>query len=615
VRHLELLSPARDEAAARAAILNGADAVYMGATAFGARGAAANDLPSIGRVVDLAHAYRARVYVTLNTILHEEELPAARRLARALHALGVDALVIQDMAMLKLDLPPIPLHASTQMHNHDLARVKYLDRLGFRRIVLARELSLDQIRAIRGEVAAELEYFVHGALCVSLSGQCYLSHHLTGRSANRGECAQPCRMRWDLVDAGGCTLERGRHLLSLKDLNLSDHIPDLIDAGISSFKIEGRLKAPTYVANVTRHYASLLDSVVARRDDLTRASSGEVIPAFDPDPARSFNRGFTTYFLTGRPAGLVNEITPKSTGKRVARVIDARGGAITVDPLEPIHNADGLCYTHDGELHGFLVNRVDGNRVWSNEPASPPPGTWLYRNHDHEFEKTIERKESARVIRVEIDIQATGRRLTLTAIDEDGTRASVQTDEELAPALRPGQPDQICRQVEKCGGTIFRCTRVTYTGEPLFARAALVNHYRRLLLQALVDAREAARVRPEQAPWRLDYPFPGPVDRRLNITNSHAARVYQSAGILFPPPGIEAHAAPPPIPGSYPLMRARYCILHERGLCLKENPVPRPRLPLYLVNPLGRFRLTFDCASCFMEIHPDLPGSPLGGKK
>jgi putative protease len=598
MRRLELLSPAKNEMAARAAILNGADAVYIGAPGFGARRAASNPVAAIERVAELAHRYYARVFVTLNTVLYDDEWPRARQLVRDVYNAGADALIVQDMALLQLDLPPIALHASTQMHNYDLERIKFLDRLGFRRIVLARELTLDQVRAIRREVSAELEYFVHGALCVSLSGQCYLSHYLTGRSANRGECAQPCRMRWNLADSTGKVLAREKYLLSLKDLNLSGHLPELIEAGVDSFKIEGRLKEPSYTANVTRYYAALLDRYIEQREGYSRASSGTVTASFEPDLERSFNRGFTGYFLSGRVQGLVNADTPKATGKRVAKVVKAEGNRLTVESLEPVHNADGLCYFAGGELKGIQINRAEGNILWSNERVVAAPGTWLYRNHDHAFENHLEKRESRREIRVEIEIRSEERHLLFTATDEDNVTASIRTEESFDPAEKEELPDQICRQTRKSGGTGFLCTRVTYHGEALFLPTSLVNQYRRRLLQELEHNRAQARVRWTRHPVSPGIPFPGVAEWRLNITNALAARFYRDHGVEHPPLGFEAsddhHGKA--------VMHCRYCILFEMGACLKQKQAPPVKLPLYLYNHLGRFLLEIDCTTCFTRV-------------
>ncbi|MDE5638420.1 MAG: U32 family peptidase, partial [Odoribacter sp.] len=309
-RKCELLAPARDLLIGKMAIDNGADAVYIGGPAFGARKSAANTVQDIAALVEYAHRYYCRVFVTLNTILFDTELAEAERMIKQLYRIGADALIIQDPGILKLDIPPISLHASTQMHNYDIDRIRFLDRLGFQRIVLARELSLEQIRTIRKEVKAELEVFIHGALCVSMSGQCYLSQYMFGRSANRGECAQPCRMKWSLKDRQGKILIKDRYLLSLRDLNLSTYIPDLIEAGVDSFKIEGRLKDGSYVANVTNHYHRLIEKALEQHPECGRVGAGVVTAGFEPDPERTFNRGFSSYFLTGRPKSLGNMDTP-----------------------------------------------------------------------------------------------------------------------------------------------------------------------------------------------------------------------------------------------------------------------------------------------------------------
>ena len=315
-----MLSPAKDLAIGMAAIQNGADAVYIGAPAFGARKAAANSIADIAELVRYAHRFYCRAFVALNTILYDHELAEAEKMIRQLYGIGVDALIVQDPGILRLDLPPVCLHASTQMHNYDLDRIKFLDQVGFQRIVLARELSLEQIREIRKEVKAELEVFVHGALCVSLSGQCYLSQHMFGRSANRGECAQPCRMKWSVSDQSGKVILDNKYILSLKDLNSSSFIKDLIDAGIDSFKIEGRLKDENYVANVTHYYSSLIDKF----PEVKRIGSGKSIASFKAAPERSFNRGYSTYFLKGRPSGLVNPDSPKSMGMYIGRVLQTK---------------------------------------------------------------------------------------------------------------------------------------------------------------------------------------------------------------------------------------------------------------------------------------------------
>lgn len=604
MKKLELLSPAKNAEVAIAAINNGADAVYIGGPAFGARKAVGNSLDDLARVVDYAHRFYCRVFMTLNTILYDNELAEAERLVREAWRRGVDALIVQDPGLLRLDLPPIALHASTQMHNYDLVRIKFLDEIGFQRIVLARELSLEQLREIRRATRAELEYFVHGALCVSLSGQCYMSHYLTGRSANRGECAQACRMRWDVKDASGRCLLRDKYVLSLKDLNLSARLPELVEAGIDSFKIEGRLKEADYVANVTNYYSRILDGIVAKRPgEWKRVGSGLVSASFEPDPARSFNRGYTEYFFAGRPAGLVNMDTPKSTGKRVGVVKKARGNALFVEAEEPVHNADGLCYFDGRELCGVKVNRVEGDRLECNERVEVRPGTVLYRNYDHEFVSRLLKGDSVRKIRIALTVRAESGRLVLEAEDEDGVRVVLTDDETFAPAENPAQRERLCAQLRKCGGTDYECVRVEYLGdEVVFVPTAVLNGYRRRLLDALAVARENSRPRLEQRPLRMDVVYPLAGDWKLNVVNHLAADFYEAHGLSSLEAGFEKGG---PRPGME-VMTTRYCLLHELGMCRREGRDRGVRYPLMLSNALGCFRLDFDCARCFMKVRiPD----------
>ena len=600
MKKLELLSPAKNAEVARVAIDNGADAVYIGGPAFGARAAVGNSMDDIAAVVRYAHRFYCRVFLTLNTVLFDNELPQAERIAREAYRLGVDALIVQDAGLLRLDLPPIALHASTQMHNYDLDRVRFLDRLGFQRIVLARELSLDQLRAIRRETRAELEYFVHGALCVSLSGQCYLSRHLSGRSANRGECMQACRLRWDVEDASGRALVRDKHVLSLKDLNLSAHLAELADAGIDSFKIEGRLKDADYVANVTRYYSRRLDTLVANAPDrYGRVGEGQVKTTLDPDLDRTFNRGYTTYFLHGRPPHLVNMDTPKSMGKRVAVVLSARGNRLTVRGTEPIHNGDGLCYLDGPDLRGIRVNRADGNHLFCAERVNPRPGTVLYRNHDHEFLARLSREKAVREIPLTLTARADDGHLLLTATDPGGLTVTLRSPDAYPLADNPAQRQRLLEQLAKCGGTGYRCLRADYLGSTLlFLPLSAVNALRRRLLDDLTLAREAHRPRWQQPPLDPSAPDPLPADWRLNITNRLAADFYRAHGVHDPEPGFEKSA---PAPGRA-LMTTRYCLLHELGLCRRQPHPPALRLPLYLSNPLGRFLLDFDCRHCFMTV-------------
>ena len=403
-RPIELLAPAKNLECGIEAINHGADAVYIGAPRFGARAAAGNSIDDIKALVDYAHIYNVRIYVTVNTILHDEELPETEKMIWELYRAGVDALIIQDMGITRLNLPPIALHASTQMDNRTPEKVKFLSDIGFRQVVLARELSLEEIKKIHDTCPETLlEVFVHGALCVSYSGQCYVSQACYGRSANRGECAQFCRLAFDLVDSNGKTIEQNKHLLSLKDMNQSDNLEALLDAGATSLKIEGRLKDVSYVKNVTAYYRQKLDSIFKYRKEYVRASAGTVKTTFTPQLDKSFSRGFTDYFLRGRNPGIFSFSTPKSLGEEVGTVKEIRGNYFTVAGVKSFSNGDGLCYIDDnGRLQGFRVNRVENNKLFPQEMPRLKPKTRLYRNFDQEFEKLMQKKSAERKIAVDI---------------------------------------------------------------------------------------------------------------------------------------------------------------------------------------------------------------------
>lgn len=595
MKKVELLSPAKDLEIGIAAINNGADAVYIGASVFGARKAAGNSIEDITRLTEYAHRFYCRVFVTLNTILYDDELAEAEKLIHQLYRIGVDALIVQDMGILKLNLPPIALHASTQTHNYDLERIKFLDRAGFQRIVLARELSLEQIRTIRKEVKAELEVFVHGALCVSLSGQCYLSQYMFGRSANRGECAQPCRMKWSVCDSAGKILVRDKYILSLKDLNLSAHIAELIEAGVDSFKIEGRLKDENYVANVTNHYSSLLN----QQTEIDRTGSGQVMAAFAPAPERSFNRGYSDYFVVQRKTGLVNMNTPKSMGKKIGVIRQTKGERIQIEAEDTLHNGDGLCYLENGELKGVKVNQVDGDWITCNGIVKIKTGTVLFRNYDHHFVSTVEKVKSIRKIRFTMEAECTEAKLCLKAEDEDGIVAYYKSEEEFEVAQNLNQKERLCQQLTKCGDSDFECTEVHFRGEEvLFIPAAVANSARRQLLENLGQAREEKRPVLKQSP--LDMSFSGPVsaDWHYNIVNRHSEAFYREHGVQAIETGFEKNNDVK----DKDLMNTRYCILYELGKCRKNNPDSDLKFPLWLYNDKQRFGLVFDCGKCFMKV-------------
>ena len=593
-RKTELLAPAKDLKIGIAAINNGADAVYIGAPDFGARKSACNSLEDIAVLVRYAHRFYCRVFVTLNTILYDHELAAAEHLIRQLYEIGADAIIVQDMGILKLDIPPISLHASTQMHNYDTERIKFLDKIGFQRIVLARELSLEQIRAIRKEVKAELEVFVHGALCVSLSGQCYMSQYLYGRSANRGECAQPCRQKWTLKDNAGKILLKDKHILSLKDLNLSEYIDNLIDIGVNSLKIEGRLKDENYVSNIVNHYSSLLN-----KSSIERIGSGKVISAFQADPERSFSRGYTDYFITGRSQGLVNMDTPKSMGKRIGVVKQTKGTRLIIDTTETIHNGDGLCYLEKGELRGVRVNNVEDHTVICNENVQIAPGTVIFRNYDHQFVVKIEREKSVRKIRIWLSVQAREGQLELKVTDEDGIIVTHLSGKVFEKAEKPGQKERIIQQLEKCGDSDYCCEQTDYTGEEvLFIPAAEINALRRLLLDKLSEEREKQRELIKMGQVDTKEAYLPSTNWQLNVVNQKAAAFYRDHGIETVEAGFEKNKDQ----SGKELMHTRYCILYELGRCRKQHKNDDVQFPLWLCNEKQQLKLEFDCGECFMKV-------------
>ena len=460
VRDIELLAPAKNPECGIEAIKHGADAVYIGADSFGARAAAGNSIEDIARLVEYAHNYYARVYVTVNTILKEEELETAQKLIWELYKIGVDAILVQDMAILQMQLPPIALHASTQADVRSVEKVRFLAEAGFSRVVLARELSLDEIIAIHNACPdVELECFVHGALCVSYSGQCYASQYCFGRSANRGECAQFCRLPFSVTDAEGNLLIQEKYPLSLRDMNRLQQIEKLLDAGVVSFKIEGRLKDLTYVKNVTAAYRKEIDKILKRRVEYARASSGFVEYNFEPQPEKSFNRGFTEYFLNGRDNSVWSLDTPKAVGEPMGRVRVCGRNWLTITGRKEYHNGDGLCFfSKEGKLHGYRVNKVDVNRIYlyveSGQLPYIEPGTEVFRNSDAEFDKLLQKESADRRIEVAAQLHETENGFTLSYTDENGNTGSAQLSiaKEIA---RTEQYNNICNQISKLGNTCF----------------------------------------------------------------------------------------------------------------------------------------------------------------
>ncbi|HOI29196.1 MAG TPA: U32 family peptidase [Melioribacteraceae bacterium] len=606
---LELLSPAKDLETGIAAIDCGADAVYIGSPQFGARAAAGNSLEDIRKLVEYAHKYWAKVYVTVNTVIYNDELEEVQRLIRELYEIKVDAVIFQDMALLEMDLPPVQLYASTQTHNYEIERIKFLDRLGIKRIILARELTIEEIKQIKREVNAELEFFVHGALCVSLSGQCYMSHELTGRSANRGECAQNCRLPYSLVDANGTVMVENKHLLSLRDLNLSEYLNELVDAGITSFKIEGRLKDVGYVKNITAFYRQKIDDIIRNNSNWIRASSGYSKIPFEPDPERTFNRGYTSYYLNDRTDHVSSPDTPKSTGKYLGKVTEVNNKGFVIGTTERISNGDGLCfYDIKGELAGMYVNRIEGRTVYTKELIGIRPGMKIYRNYDHSFEKLLSR-ECKRKIRTNIIIDEMEKGLKVTARDEDDISTTEIFDLKKEIASNPEKAnDAVRKQFAKSGDTIFEIESVNLNFiKPLFIQLSSINEMRRRILQRLEFERlekhknENGKQNTEPGTKNSDNKFPQDnLDYKFNVTNKLAEKFYKVHGVLNYEPGFELqnnHTGKT-------VMTCKYCIKDEMGLCPFDTD-KKVEEPLYLVNESRKYRLHFNCRDCLMEILVD----------
>lgn len=601
-RKIELLAPAKNLECGMAAIDHGADAVYIGAPKFGARAAAVNSLEDIAALVEYAHLYNVRIYVTVNTILKDEELKETEEMIRALYRVGVDALIVQDMGITGLELPPIPLHASTQMDNRTAEKVRFLADAGFRQMVLARELSLREIGKIHEACPdVPLEIFVHGALCVSYSGQCYVSQACFGRSANRGECAQFCRLPFSLVDSNDRVIAKDKHLLSLKDLNQSEELEALLDAGASSFKIEGRLKDVSYVKNVTAAYRQKLDAILARRKEYVRASSGSCRYAFKPQLDKSFSRGFTHYFLHGRTRDVFSFDTPKSLGEEMGTMKEARGNYLTVAGLKSFNNGDGVCYIDEqGKLQGFRINRVEGNKLYPQEMPRIKPRTVLYRNFDQEFEKILARRSSERKMAVAIRLADTAFGFALTLTDEDDNRVTLSLPRAKEPARTP-QEENLKTQLAKLGNTPFEAERVDIDfTENWFLPASVLADFRRQAIEKLIAARRI-NYRRELAVLRpTTHAFPQTTLTYLgNVMNARAASFYAGHGVASIAPAFEQTPVEKAV-----LMFCKHCLRYSMGWCPVHQRERSPyREPYYLVSTDGkRFRLEFDCRNCQMKV-------------
>lgn len=604
LRKIELLAPARNLECGIEAVNHGADAVYIGAPKFGARAAATNSMDDIGRLTDYAHLYGVRIYVTVNTILKDEELKETEDMIWELYRRGVDALIVQDMGLTRLNLPPIPLHASTQMDNRTAGKVRFLTEAGFRQVVLARELSLDEIAAIHKACPdTPLEVFVHGALCVSYSGQCYASQACFGRSANRGECAQFCRLPFSLVDADGRVVVKDKHLLSLKDMNRLDMLEQLLDAGVTSLKIEGRLKDVAYVKNVTAAYSQRLDVILKRRKEYVRASSGTCRLDFRPQPEKSFSRGFTHYFLEGRGEDIASFDTPKSLGEAMGTLKEQRGGWVSVAGVKPFHNGDGVCYLDEqGRLQGFRINRVEGNKLFpAGNVARIRPRTPLFRNLDQEFERALARKSAERKIGVRLRLEENAFGFSLTADDENDNRVTLAFGYAKERARTP-QVENLRTQLAKLGGTPYELTEPAEIAltEEWFVPSSVVADWRRQVVERLTAARRI-NYRRELAVWRpTHHAYLATTLTYLgNVMNDEARRFYLDHGVKAVAPAYEKQPADGVV-----LMFCRHCLRYSMGWCPVHQKGRSPyREPYYLASSDGRrFRLEFDCKNCQMKV-------------
>ena len=628
---IELLAPAADFSVAKAAIDAGADAVYMGGPAFGARVRASNSLQDIEKTVRYAHRYASRVFLTLNTLIYEDEMPAAVELARQAYNMGVDALLIQDLGLLEAGLPPIELHASTQCHIDSVEKALFLQALGFKRLVLARELSLREIAAISKAVKIETEAFIHGALCVSYSGQCYMSCYTTGRSGNRGECSQACRLPYDLVNGRGEVLLKNRYLLSMKDLNADAYIEDLVKAGVSCLKIEGRLKEVDYVKNVTYWYRKRLDAVLRNFPTCVKASQGEVQTDFQPDLQKTFHREYTSFNLSGKREDWAVFETPKAMGCRVGKVRKAelrrnKEGFwrldLQVEGEVAFSSGDGICYVDArGDLQGGNVERVEKSKGLfllemaapsQNAAELPMEGTMLYRNRDKIFDKTLQTAVFSRTLAVHAVFDAKERCFSWRDEDGNEVRAFLNEDE-VQPARNPeAVPANFAAQTGKLGGTAYRLESFEYKGDEFFfVPASTLNRVRRDLVEKMNALREE-RYRPAASvaadtpvsAVAKDLAVPAPaLDYRVNCANSYARRLYSGADAVPVEPAyeleIEKHRRQP----NEPLMLCKHCIRAQVGQCLKRNKVSdKFKGDLFLRSANHKFALRFDCEACRMEV-------------
>ena len=630
MKKIELLSPTKNLEVGIAAINHGADAVYIGGPSFGAREKVGNSIEDIEKLCNHAAVFGAKVYVTLNTLLFDNELEQACKIAWDCYNAGVDALIVQDMALLMMDMPPIALHASTQCNNTTAEKVKFLEDVGFKQVVLARELSINEIKEIRSKTTVPLEFFVHGALCVSYSGQCYLSHVIGHRSANRGACAQPCRLKWNLEDENGNVLIANRHMLSLRDMNNSKNLEELIDAGITSFKIEGRLKDADYVKNTTAFYRQAIDEIIEKRPDLERASRGVSTPSFVPNLDKSFSRGFTDYFAHGRQKNIDAPFTPKSMGEYIGEIKKIDGKRLIVKLKEDVtlHNGDGLCFLDDDkQLQGFNVNGVEGNVILCSKEISPLPSVGrndikkivisseakrsreisLYRNVDIIWQKSVENSTGNRKLPIRLELSETSDGLRLSS---GNVSVCLQCQKDVAK-----NPEKVIETIRtklsQWGDTKFVVENIDIQLDTVyFIPTSILGEMKRQLVTELekslierhrVGARHFDRPQGAEKSHSIEGDFSTTLEMtRLsylgNVTNSLSRKFYENHGVPHIDDGLEKTMPD----GEIVVMTTKHCIRYANGMCSKE--IGKPATPLYITNERGRFRLDFDCKKCCMKV-------------
>ena len=605
MKKIELLAPAKNLESGITAINYGADAVYIGASKFGARVAAGNSLADIKKLSDYAHKYNSKVYVTINTILFDNELDEVEKAIHQLYNEGIDAVIIQDMGILEMNLPPIPIFASTQTNNYTWQKIKFLEDIGIQRVILARELSLPQIKEIKAHTNVDLEFFVHGALCVSFSGQCYFSHAIDKGSANRGACAQACRAYYSLIDNSGKMLIKNKHLLSLKDLNLSNHINDLMDAGISSFKIEGRLKDIDYVKNITSHYRKQIDQALAKRDGFKKSSSGKVYFDFTSDPEKTFNRGYTNYFIKNRNKDIVSINTQKSLGKPVGKVksISDNYTYFMLDSTEKLINGDGICFFDKQEiLQGTKINKTDNNKIYPSSFDNIEIDTEIFRNFDAGFTKQLSSSKTERKISASISITENENGISINAIDEDENKIQWSYKKTKETARNPDKAlENINKQLSKSGDSIFKIKELTVNLKtPLFFPISELNELRRKTLTLLEDERLKNYTRESFQITKNETPYPEkPIDYKGNVLNKNAVQFYKRHGAEITEKAFEIQTD---FTGKE-IMTTRHCIKYQMGACEKYEKTPRKiSEPLYIQDNNRKYKLEFDCANCVMKV-------------